>query len=246
MDNETLKAKDSTFKLLNEKCKDIKVLYVEDNEEVRFQTSKMLSLFFQNIEEVNNGEEGLTAFKTNCYDLIFTDISMEKMDGLTMIKHIRALNHKIPIIIFSAYDNTEYFLQAIDFNVDGYILKPFNFSDVQNVIEKVMQIIHSNNKTIPIIELKDNFIWDMENNLLFKDEKEIKLTRNETILFKLLSTAKNATFTSQEIELELFDDNYSDNKRVRSLISRLNTKLQTNLVESIYAQGYKLSRKTPC
>lgn len=246
MGDETLKAKDSTFKLLNEKCKDIKVLYIEDDEKVRLQTSKMLSLFFQDITQVDNGEDGLSSFKNNCYDLIFTDINMKQMDGLTMIKHIRALNNKIPIVIFSAYDNTEYFLQAIDFDVDGYILKPFNFEEVQKVIEKVIQTIYLNKKTTPTIDLIDEFIWDIEKNILFKEDKEIKLTKNESVLFKLLSSAKNAVFTSQEIEIELFDDDYSDNKRVRSLISRLNTKLEVNIIESIYGQGYKLNRINPC
>lgn len=246
MGDETLKAKDSTFKLLNEKCKDIKVLYIEDDEKVRLQTSKMLSLFFQDITQVDNGEDGLNSFKNNCYDLIFTDINMKQMDGLTMIKHIRALNNKIPIVIFSAYDNTEYFLQAIDFDVDGYILKPFNFEEVQKVIEKVIQTIYLNKKTTPTIDLIDEFIWDIEKNILFKEDKEIKLTKNESVLFKLLSSAKNAVFTSQEIEIELFDDDYSDNKRVRSLISRLNTKLEVNIIESIYGQGYKLNRINPC
>lgn len=246
MGDKTLKAKDSTFKLLNEKCKDIKVLYIEDDEKVRLQTSKMLSLFFQDITQVDNGEDGLNSFKNNCYDLIFTDINMKQMDGLTMIKHIRALNNKIPIVIFSAYDNTEYFLQAIDFDVDGYILKPFNFEEVQKVIEKVIQTIYLNKKTTPTIDLIDEFIWDIEKNILFKEDREIKLTKNESVLFKLLSSAKNAVFTSQEIEMELFDDDYSDNKRVRSLISRLNTKLEVNIIESIYGQGYKLNRLSPC
>lgn len=246
MNEETLKSKDCTFKLLHEKCKSLKVLYVEDDEKVRLQTSKMLSLFFTNIHEVNDGKEGLKAFKENCFDLIFTDINMTVMDGLTMIKHIRVINENTPIVIFSAYDNTQYFLEAINNGVAGYILKPFTFIDIQSTIEKVVNKIYSDKKTTPAIKLLDNYIWNIQKNLLLKDDIEIKLTKNENILFRLLSSSQNAIFTSQEIEIELFDDDYSDNKRVRSLISRLNTKLQTNLIESIYAQGYRLHRDTSC
>ncbi len=91
-------------------CKDLHILYVEDNDEVRLQTSKMLSIYFKQITQAVNGKVGLEKFKNNKIDAVFTDINMSVMDGISMIKEIKKINSQIPIIIFSAYDNKEYFL----------------------------------------------------------------------------------------------------------------------------------------
>ena len=233
---------DKTLSLLKKKCINFNILYVEDEENVRTQTSKVLSIYFNNIILAKNGEEGLEKLKNEKINIIFTDINMPKMDGLSMIEHIRKIDKQIPIVVFSAYDNTEYLLKTIEYGVDGYILKPFKFDQIQKVIEKIIektQIVHT-------LNLVDNFKWQIETSTLHQNSKLIKLTKNEIILFKLLSTAKYAVFSSQEIENELFNDDYTDNKRIRGIISRLNKKLNSNIVISVYGQGYELNLEESC
>ncbi len=229
------------LELLISTCKDLNVLYVEDNDEVRFQTSKMLSVYFNCITQAINGKDGLEKFKSNKFDAVFTDINMSVMDGISMIKKIKKLDSQIPIVIFSAYDNTEYFLQTIECGIDGYILKPFRFEEIQKIVEKIALKLRDLEKLNPKIELVDDFYWNKIEKCLYQKDKEISLTKKETILFELLSSSKNKVATSQEIEIEVFDDNYSDNKRVRSLLSRLRCKVGCDLMQSIYSQGYKLN-----
>ena len=232
---------DNNLNILKQKCKDFSILYVEDELNVRTQTSKVLSIFFDNIKLATNGKEGLEILKYEKINIVFTDINMPKMDGLSMIEHIREIDINIPIVVFSAYDNTEYLLKTIEYGIDGYILKPFKFNEFQKVIEKIINKIQNQHQQIHIIKLVEGFQWHMETLSLYKDSKQIELTKNETTLFKLLSSSKHALFSSEEIELILFNDNYSDNKRVRGLISRLHKKLGVHLIRSKYAQGYELN-----
>ena len=226
--------------LLKQKCKDFNILYVEDEEKVRTQTSKVLSIFFNNIILAIDGKDGLEKFKKEKIDIIFTDINMPKMDGLSMIEHIRKIDKNIPIAVFSAYDNTDYLLKTIEYGVDGYILKPFKLEEIQKVIKRIISKMEDLVQISHTLKLIDNFQWHLETSSLHKNSIHIELTKNETILFKLLSSSKNAVYSSQEIEVELFNDNYSDNKRVRGLISRLNNKVNSHLIKSIYGQGYML------
>ena len=232
---------DKNLSLLKQKCKNLSILYVEDEEKVRTQTAKVLSIYFDNIILATNGKEGLEKLKCEKVDIVFTDINMPKMDGLSMIEHIREVDINTPIVVFSAYDNTEYLLKTIEYGIDGYILKPFKFDQFQKTIEKIINKIENQNQQIHIIKLIDGFEWHMETLNLYKNSKQIELTKNETTLFKLLSSAKHALFSSEEIELILFNDNYSDNKRVRGLISRLHKKINSHLIKSKYAQGYELN-----
>lgn len=234
------------LELLISTCKDLNVLYVEDNDEVRVQTSKILSLYFKCITQAIHGKEGLDKFKNNKYDIVFTDINMSVMDGISMIKEIKKLDSQVPVVIFSAYNNTEYFLQTIECGVDGYILKPFKFDEIQKIISKIVLKLQNLNKINTKIELIDGFYWDKSEKILYKKEEIIYLTKKESILFQLLSAFKNRVVTSEEIEIELFDDNYSDNKRVRSLLSRLKCKVSSDLIQSVYAEGYKLNLAKEC
>ncbi len=226
---------------LKQQCKKFKVLYIEDEEKVKLQTSKVLSLYFDDITLAKNGKEGLEKFKEKKYDIVFTDINMPVMDGLSMIKHIRNFNENVFIVVFSAYDKSEYLLKSIELDVDAYTLKPFNFSDFQKAIKKIVNKSSQNKQKDEILKLTDNISWFYDKSNLYKDNKDIYLTKNETTLMKLLCSSKQRLFTSEEIELEIFDDEYNDNKRVRGLISRFNKKMGTKLIESVYAQGYKLN-----
>ena len=99
---------------------------------------------------------------------------------------------------------------------------------------------------IDLIYLIDDFVWDTSVKVLSKNNQTISLTKHETMLLSLLSSCVNTVFTSQEIEVELFDDSYTDNKRVRSLISRLKNKIGVALIQSIYSEGYKLNLDNSC
>ena len=241
-----LKSDHTSLRLLKEQCKNFKILYVEDEEKVRIQTSKMLNIFFNHIVSVQNGEEGLNQVRKNTFNLIFTDIKMPVMNGFLMIKNIREHHPYIPIIVFSAYDDKEYLLQALEYGIAGYILKPSKFQTIQNLIQKTIDKIYFIGKKEHIIKLINNFHWNIEENKLFKNNNPIKLTKHETILFHLLSSSSHSTFSSEDIEKELFDDLYTDNKRVRSLISRLKNNIGVGLIKSVYSKGYKLNLEQLC
>lgn len=223
---------------LREMCRTKRVLYVEDDFDVRTQTRKMLELYFKEIVEFDNGLDALACFGHEPFDLIFTDINMPKMDGLCMIGEIRKLNPTIPIVIFSAYDNTEYFLKTIQQGVSGYILKPFSFKDILETLEKIMHQLST--CKLHALALIEGYYWERATQCLCKEHQEVKLSKHETALFDLLTSSKQRVFSSEEIEIAIFDDDFSDNKRVRNLLSRLRQKLGCDLIQSIYGEGYKL------
>jgi len=143
---------------LQQKCKDIKLLYVEDNELARISTLDVLQNFFASVDTANDGKEGLEKFEQNDYDLIITDINMPRINGLEMIDAIKKINNEIPILIISAYNESNYFLETIKLGVEGYLLKPID-------LEQFLQMI---SKTIEKIELR-------RQNQKYKEELEQKV-----------------------------------------------------------------------
>lgn len=222
--------------------KKLSVLYVEDNDDVRMQTNKMLSIFFEKIDLAINGSIAYKLFEENHYDLVITDIKMPEIDGMLLIKMIRNLNRNIPILILSAHDDKDYLLKSIDYNVEGYILKPYNINQIADTLEKLFQ--RNNNLAYKdSIVLVDDFIWDQDSKSLTKNGSKIKLTNNEIKLFEVFFRSPNFSLSYNDIENNLFDDYSFDNRRVRNLLSRLRKKTEIDLFNSIYGFGYELKIK---
>ena len=118
--------------------KKLKLLYVEDNQQARESTLIILNDIFKEVIIAEDGEDGLDKFHQTNPQIIITDVNMPYMDGLEMIQNIRKTNNDIPVIVISAYNESEYFLKSIAFGVDGYILKPLEFQHFFTILEKVI------------------------------------------------------------------------------------------------------------
>jgi len=130
--------------------KNIKILYAEDESSLREITLNILKGFTKAQFVATNGLEGLELFKKHQedIDLIITDVNMPQMNGLEMIKEIKRINPNIPIIVATAFSNTEYLLDAIDIGVDKYVLKPVD-------MKKLLQLM---SQSLLYHELKDLYI----------------------------------------------------------------------------------------
>lgn len=119
--------------------KNINVLYVEDEQDVREFTSKTITTIVNSVVVAQNGLEGLEKFKENPeINLILTDINMPKMGGLEMCAEIRKFNKDIPIVITSAHSDPNFLKKAIDVNVSAYAMKPI---DLYNLIESMIKAV---------------------------------------------------------------------------------------------------------
>merc|ERR1711879_93109 len=130
--------------------KNITILYAEDEAALREITLNILRGFTKKQLVAKNGAEGLELFKENEseIDLIITDVNMPIMNGLEMIREIKKINSNIPIIVATAFSNTEYLLEAIDIGVDKYVLKRID-------MKKLLQLM---SQSLLYHELKDLYI----------------------------------------------------------------------------------------
>ena len=113
------------------------LLYVEDDKEIAQSFIAYLSKFFKEVVYAENGEEGLALYNQQEFDLVLTDINMPKMNGLEMAAAIKEINSNQNIIIVSAYSDIDKFVTSIKLGVDGYIIKPINYTDMNNLLFKI-------------------------------------------------------------------------------------------------------------
>ncbi len=116
-----------TSKALNQDdLRAFRVVYVEDDEDVREQLAQYLRRRVGKLLVAENGEEGLELYRTEQPDMIVTDILMPVMDGLTMAAEIRKTDFTIPIVVTTAFESTHYFMRSIEIGIDKYVTKPID------------------------------------------------------------------------------------------------------------------------
>jgi len=121
---------------LRENLAPIKVLYVEDEQDLREQTLIFLKKIFMHVDSETNGKDGLASFKKKDYDIVITDLKMPKMNGHEMIKRIQELDNRCTIIIMTASDGNTDATQTI-----SYLHKPVIFTEFIDILESLQEKI---------------------------------------------------------------------------------------------------------
>ena len=123
--------------------KDLSVLYVEDDLSIQTKMQKYLQKLFAQVTVADDGEQGMRLFKERAFDLVITDLSMPRMNGTEMIREIKSMDNSQSILITTAYTDPHYLMEAIKSHVDGYILKPFNYDELNDELAKVSKKIQT-------------------------------------------------------------------------------------------------------
>ena len=132
---------ESVFKKCIVDARNLTLLYVEDNVGARAGSMLIFEEFFGRVIEAVDGEDGLEKFKNYHIDLVITDITMPQMNGLEMAAAIRKLSPQTPVLILSAYNEAEYFIESIRLGVEGYLLKPIEIGQFMDVLSQVIEKI---------------------------------------------------------------------------------------------------------
>ena len=118
----------------------IKVMLADDHVLMR-EGIKQLLEFDGSIEvicEANDGEECLQKLKLNQPHVLLLDINMPKMNGIEVLEEIKRQSINVKILILTVHSEVEYLIKAVDTDVDGYLLKDAESSELKRAINMVM------------------------------------------------------------------------------------------------------------
>ena len=162
------------LKELQSVARGFKLLYVEDNEALRKNAAKLLKKIFTQVDLAENGEVGLALFKKNHHSIVLTDIKMPKMDGMTLIKHIKKIRPETKTLVMSAYDDKKLLLQGIELGVFCFLQKPVSVAELSDTLYRaVLQINHENHTKIFYAHLKSVFDHQSSMVVMINDTKII-------------------------------------------------------------------------
>lgn len=118
----------------------VTVLLVEDTEDNRFMMRRLLEMAGYRVVEATNGEEAVELAGSERPHLILMDLSLPVIDGLAATRAIRKLDGlgEIPIVAVSAHDTSDFQAEALAAGCNGYITKPIDFSQLEQLIARLL------------------------------------------------------------------------------------------------------------
>ena len=213
--------------------KNIKVLFVEDEENIRLLFKETIGDEFDEFVMAKDGEDGLDKFLKGSFDVIISDISMPLMSGLEMAREIRKISDNIPIILLSAYSEREKLFQAIDIGINKYMVKPVDLEELLKLVSKIV-------KQDSLVGLFKSYHFDLKKKILYHDSKVVNLTKKELLFVTLLVKSAGEVVSQEKLKYAIWKKTEINDTLLRALIKRFRDKTDSQLVENCQGLGYKI------
>ncbi|MFM7854099.1 MAG: response regulator transcription factor [Flammeovirgaceae bacterium] len=198
-----------------------KILLVEDDHSLGFVVKDNLVHKGYQVDWAENGEQGLTKFSNNDFDLCVLDVMMPKKDGFTLATEIRSKNPNIPILFVTAKSMLEDKLIGFKVGGDDYIVKPFNMDELIARIEVFLRRTRYAAPTETQFSI-GTFVFDCNNLQLVHPKAEKTLTQKEAEVLKLLCANRHRVLKREEILNQVWgDDDYFMGRSLDVFISKL-------------------------
>lgn len=193
-----------------------------------------------------NGEEAFNAYKKEDFNFCIIDIMMPVKDGFSLVKEIRSIDKKIPILFLTAKSLPEDKLKGFELGADDYITKPFSMEELLARMQAILRRAHQEKETGPESHVFTigEYVFDYNRHLLSGKGSDQKLTSKEAELLKLLCESKNEVLDRRYALTKIwFDDSYFNARSMDVYIAKLRKYLREDpKVEllNVHGIGFRL------
>lgn len=190
-----------------------------------------------------NGMEALTALQTETFDVILLDLGLPDIDGMDLLKILRK-RMDLPIVVISARKDENEKVAALDLGADDYVTKPFGTNELLARIRTALS--HKKTKEEQTLIVVNNALKiDFDKQLVYKNDQEIHLTKNEYRLLKCLFEQIGKVVTYQTLMTQVWGPYSEDSQILRVNMSNIRKKIETNTLKPEYiiteiGIGYRL------
>ena len=221
----------------------MRILFVEDERRMANIVKKGLAEEGFAVDLAYDGEDGKYLAESEAYDLIILDITLPKIDGLTICRELRKKNIKTPIMMLTARTLLEEKVIGLDSGADDYLTKPFAFLELRSRIHALIR--RSKKESSPILKIADLEL-DPIKHTVQRGKKKINLTPKEFSVLELLLRHKDGVVSRTMITEHVWDYNFDSMSNVvdvfiASLRRKVDKGFKVHLIHTLHGIGYKIS-----
>lgn len=220
----------------------MRVLVVEDYRPVREALVKGLREAGFAVDATGDGEEGLWFATSHDYDVIVLDLMLPGVDGLSILRRLRAEPRRARVLVLTARDAIDDRVRGLDAGADDYMVKPFAFPELLARVRALARRAYA--VSAPAITVGDLRI-ECSSQRVFRGDEEIALTPREYALLEYLAVRAGEVVTRTDIWEHVYDfTSEADSNVVDVYIGYLRRKLERPdrppLIRTIRGRGYSL------
>ena len=203
----------------------LRVLVVDDEPPIRKLLRLGLNAQGYQILEAPNGKAALELLGQNP-DLVILDLGLPDIEGLDLLRTIRARNESVPIVVLSSRGDEAGKVQALDLGADDYITKPFGMDELLARLRAALRHQLQTHGERPIFRVGDLSV-DLVRRIVKAGEREVKLSPKEYDLLRVLVQHAGKVLTHKFLLGELWDD-LTDAQYLRVYVRQLRQKIETD------------------
>jgi DNA-binding response OmpR family regulator len=221
----------------------MRVLIIEDEVKIARNITRVLDEEYSwAVEICTDGQDGRHMAMTNAYDLIILDLGLPKIDGIEILRDLRATGCTTPVLILTAKDGTRDIIQGLETDSDDYMVKPF---DMRELMARCKALVRrSYGQAAAVIEIGDISINTAKHQVILRG-RTVRLSAMEYRLLEYLAMRAGEVVSKADIIDHLYSS-YSENfsNVVEVYISSLRKKLGSGpnreVIHTLRNQGYVL------
>lgn len=220
----------------------MRILVAEDEKNLNRIISEALEDEGYSVDSCFNGLDALDYARGADYDILILDIMMPKLDGLSVLKSLRAEGKRVPALFLTARDSVADKVEGLDSGADYYLTKPFAFKELMAVV-RMMTRKHTDART-SIYTIAD-LSMDTAARTVVRGGKNIDLSAREFALLEYMMRNKGVVLSREMIENNLWNYDYEGGSNVVDvyvgyLRKKLDMPFEKKLIHTVWGTGWVL------
>lgn len=220
----------------------MRILVAEDEKDMNRLITKRLKAENYSVDSCYNGKEVFEFLECAEYDGIILDIMMPVMDGLQVLKQLRASGNQVPVLLLTARDSIQDRVNGLDAGADDYLVKPFAFEELLARIRVMMRkpvVVKTNVYTVADLEVH------VDTRKVLRAGKEISLSSKEYSLLRYMVQNAGIVLSREKLEQHIWNYDFSGGSNVidvyiRYLRKKIDDGYETKLIHTVRGAGYVL------
>jgi two-component system OmpR family response regulator len=220
----------------------VRVLVVEDYSPVRDAVAKGLREAGFAVDTTGDGEEGLWFATSHDYDVIVLDLMLPDVDGLSILRQLRAERRRARVLVLTAKDSVDDRVKGLELGADDYMVKPFAFAELLARVRVLARRAYAIDA--PEIRVGDLRI-DTQKQRVFRGDNEVVLTPREYALLEYLAVRAGEAVSRTDVWEHVYEfTSEADSNVVDVYVGYLRRKLERPdrpaIIQTVRGRGYSL------
>lgn len=214
----------------------MRLLLVEDDEILGEGLVEGLKMEGYAVDWLTNGKLADEALKLNSYELIVLDLNLPDMEGLDILKALRARKDETPVMVLTAKDTVPDRVEGLDSGADDFVIKPFELDEVCARLRALAR--RNEGRSVPNIEYKGIVLDPAAHQVTWNDEK-VDLSQKEFEILSFLMSNIGKVISRARLEESLYSwDSDVESNTVEVHIHHLRKKLDPSIIRTVRGVGY--------